>query len=125
MQQAFRLQCKKQTVHTTVMIWHYGSANHPNKTVIGSPQCQILHYTFTVCSLPKILKLCKFVTTVFTTWQKPNQLFASMSLSWFHLKYVGFLKKPKQSSGSYMPTIPQLLAMVDYIQVSFVIHNNV
>ena len=34
MQQAFRLHCKKQNVHTTVMIWHYGSANHMrlNKT---------------------------------------------------------------------------------------------
>ena len=100
MQQAFRLHCKKQNVHTTVMIWHYGSANHMNKTVIGTPQCQILHHTFTVCSLPKTLKLCKFVRTVFMTWQKPNQLFASMSLSWFHMKYVGFLKKPKQSSGT-------------------------
>ena len=37
-------------MHTTqsllVFIWHYGSANHPNKSVIGTLQCQILHHIF-------------------------------------------------------------------------------
>ena len=81
-------------------LYVYGSANDMNKTVIGTPQCQILRNTFTVCLLPKILKLCKFVRTVFMIWQKPNQLCANMSLSWFHMKYVGLLKKPKQNSGT-------------------------
>ena len=31
--------------------YNCGSANHPNKSVIITPQCQILHHTFTVYEL--------------------------------------------------------------------------
>ena len=124
MQQAFRLHCKKQTVHTTVMIWHYGSANHMNKTVIGTPQCQILCYTFTLCSLPKTLKLCKFIRTVFMTWQKPNHV-ACKHVSQLVSHELCWVFEEAKTKFWYMPTIPQLLVDYKIIQASFVIHNRV
>ena len=32
--------------HKWCVIWHCGNANHPNKSVVGTPQCQILHHIF-------------------------------------------------------------------------------
>ena len=35
------MKCAHHT-HGVFVIWHCGSANHHNKSVVGTPQCQIL-----------------------------------------------------------------------------------